>query len=199
MRNLLLLIIFSVVLGISAWLLIPGGMVNTASHQAMDGKADIGGDFTLTDQHGATVDSKNLRGKWLLVFFGFTRCPDICPVGTMTISQVAERMQEDRLAPVFITVDPARDDVKTLADFSKSFSPRLTFLTGSNAAIEAVERTYKVYAAKRQNPEAPDGYQMDHSGFIYLMNPQGQYAAHFPYDITANRLADALRAQMKTP
>lgn len=199
MRNLLLLLFIIITLGVSAWVLIPDGMVNTASHKAATGVAEIGGDFILTDQRGKTIDSKRLRGKWLLVFFGFTHCPDICPVGTMTISQVADRMKEDRLAPLFITIDPQRDDVKTLADFSKNFSPRLTFLTGSEASIDAVEHAYKVYAAKKQNLAMADGYQMDHSGFIYLMDPQGQYAAHFPYNVTADALADALRDRMKRP
>lgn len=161
--------------------------------ETSQGKADIGGSFTLIDQEGHHVSDSDFRGKYMLVFFGFTSCPSICPVGMATITQAMEKLEADgdanRIQPVFITVDPETDTPARIKEYLANFHPSIIGLTGTPEQIKAVENAYKVYAAKSVNKDMPSGYNVDHSGFIYLMDKNGEYLRHCSYDEKPDKLA----------
>src|SRR6185437_773362 len=130
----------------------------------------IGGPFTLVDQSGKRVTQADFRGRWMLVYFGYTFCPDVCPTELQTIAGALDKLGPDAasIAPLFITIDPARDTPAILADYVKLFDNRLIGLTGSAKEIDDVAREYRVYYAKvTQN--SGGSYLMDHSSFAYLM------------------------------
>ncbi len=162
----------------------------------------IGGPFTLTDARtGARVTDANYRGQWMLVYFGYTFCPDVCPTDLqkMVAALTAMGPAADRITPIFITVDPARDNAAVLARYVGLFSPRLVGLTGSAAQVDAVTAAYRVYVQKvpPASPGAP--YLVNHSAFMYLMSPKGKLAAIFPADATAQDLARQMAKDTATP
>ena len=163
--------------------------VDTASGAA------IGGPFTLVDARGQTVTDRNFHGKWMLVYFGYTFCPDVCPTTLTNIAQalVQLRSHATDLLPVFITIDPQRDTPKVMGDYVKAFDPRIVGLTGSKAQIAKVAQEYHVYYAKQANSGSGDDYLVDHSSFVYLMSPQGKFAKVMPGSLSAGEMADAIR------
>lgn len=146
----------------------------------ISGQALVGGPFTLTDHTGRRVTEKDFLGKPILVFFGFTFCPDVCPSGLQVISAALDKLGSKGRAvvPLFITVDPERDTPDKLAAYVKSFHPRLVGLTGTAEEIRAVAKAYRVHYAKAQDPKS-SAYTMDHSALVFLMDQKGQYAAHY--------------------
>ncbi len=157
-----------------------------------------GGAFTLTDMNARQVTQADYAGRFLLIYFGFTYCPDVCPTGLdrmgAALDTLAARdaVMAARIQPLFITIDPARDTPDTMADYVKYFHPRLIGLSGTSAQIDAVKRAYRVYAAKIKNPDNPDNYTMDHSSFFYLMDGQNRFVKHFDHLIDPTRMADIL-------
>jgi protein SCO1/2 len=145
------------------------------------GKALVGGPFALTDQSGKRVTDKDYGDRYMLVFFGFTACPDICPASLQLISAVLDNLgpKADRIAPIFISVDPERDTPEKLAAYVKNFNPRFIGLTGTPEEIDAVAKAYRVYYKKVPNAEVPGDYSMDHTSIMYLMGPDGEYVTHF--------------------
>jgi protein SCO1/2 len=172
--------------------LLPGGNVRAL------GQALIGGPFSLTDHTGKRVTDRDFRGRYMLVFFGFTFCPDVCPSGLQTIAAALDKLgpKAKEITPLFITVDPERDTPAQLATYVESFHPRLVGLTGTPAEIDAVIKAYRVYAKKVVDPKSTAGYTFDHSTFIYVMGPDGAYRTHFTHatsvDVMAERLAKLL-------
>jgi protein SCO1/2 len=158
------------------------------------GKALIGGPFTLTDATGKRVTDKDYRGRYMLVFFGFTSCPDICPAGLQLISAALENLgsKADRITPIFISVDPERDTPQKLAAYVKNFNARLVGLTGTPEEIADVAKAYKVYYKKVPNEAAPGDYGVDHTGIIYLMGPDGEFVSHFTPTTTVDELTAKL-------
>jgi protein SCO1 len=162
------------------------------------GQALVGGPFALTDQTGKRVTDKDFRGRYLLVFFGFTNCPDVCPSALLVMAAALDKLgpKGQKITPVFITVDPERDTPAQLATYLKSFHPSLVGLSGTPAEIEAVTKAYRVYVKKVADPKSSAGYTFDHSAIIYLMGPDGAYLAHFTHasnvDTMAERLAKLL-------
>ncbi len=144
-----------------------------------DAGAAIGGPFTLTDGDGRTVTDRDLRGRYLLVYFGYTFCPDVCPTTLNALAGALTAMgrDADRVTPVFITVDPERDTPSVLRSYVAAFSPRLRGLTGTPAQIATVEREYRVYAARHVTGPGPGDYSMDHTSLIYLMDPRGRFVS----------------------
>jgi len=157
------------------------------------GTALVGGPFTLTDQDGRKVTEKDFLGKYMLVFFGYTYCPDICPTELQVMSAALDSMgaKADVIQPVFVSVDPERDTPELLKQYVGNFHPRLIGLTGTPDEIASVAKTYRVFFSKVEN-SAPDTYLMDHSTIIYLMDPQGRFLKHFTYTNDAPGLAKAL-------
>ena len=157
--------------------------------------AAIGGPFTLTDGAGKTVTDQTFRGKYMLVYFGYTFCPDVCPTTLNDVAQAIDKLgaAADKLQPLFITVDPARDTPQVVGQYAAAFSPRLTGLTGSAAQIATVAKEYRVYYAPHKTGPNPGDYTMDHSSILYVMDPSG----HFAGVIRADEGADALAADLK--
>jgi protein SCO1/2 len=145
------------------------------------GEADIRSKFSLTDHTGRPVTEADFAGRWQLVFFGFTNCPDICPTTLAYIASVLDLLGDraDRVAPLFITVDPVRDTVPVMAAFVAAFHPRLIGLTGTEAQVAEAAQNFRVYSEKMADASAPDGYLMAHAGYIYLMTPKGRFEAVF--------------------
>ena len=156
---------------------------------------EIGGPFALTDHQGQKVTEEDFRGKYLLVFFGFTYCPDICPTTLSDMSSVVEALDQDasRITPLFITVDPERDDPETLADYLSHFNPAIVGLTGSPEEIDAVSAGYHVY--RKKNGQG-DNYLIDHSAVTYLMSPEGAYLLHFSHGTDPFDMAQAILDEM---
>lgn len=165
-----------------------------ASSPTTSGEATIGGNFTLTDTDGKPFTNELLKGKYSLVFFGFTRCPAICPTALSGITQALNLLGADaaKVTPVFVTVDPERDTPEVMKEYATHFHPSLVALTGTPEQVTQAEQAYKVYASK-QPLEGSEDYTMDHSGYIYLMDKNGRYAAHFAHDIAPEDLAEALK------
>lgn len=143
------------------------------------GASSVGGPFALTTQDGATLSDKDLRGAPFLIFFGFTHCPDICPTKLFEISEVlrAAGAKGAALRALFVSIDPARDTPDTLKSYLGSFDPRITGLTGDQAAIDAVVRAYRAYAKKV--PLKDGDYTMDHTALVYLMDKRGGFVGAF--------------------
>lgn len=176
----------------SAALLVLGGqgpMVETT------GKALIGGPFTLVDQTGRTVTDQDFRGRYMLVFFGFTHCPDVCPAELQVMSDALDELgpKADEIVPIFITLDPERDTQEVMGAFVKNFGSRFVGLTGSPEAIAAAADAYRVaYAKIWEDTRKPD-YSIDHSGLVYLMGKDGEYITQFPYGTPAAKMTETLR------
>lgn len=167
---------------------------NSGGPTVNSGKALIGGPFSLTDHTGKRVTEKDFASTKKLVFFGFTSCPDICPTGLQTIASALDQLGEksSRIATLFITIDPARDTPEKLAEYVKSFHPRISGLTGSPEEIAAVAKAYRVYFQKVADEKNPGDYTVDHSAFLYLMDENGQYIRHFAHSVDPGTLAAEL-------
>lgn len=159
----------------------------------------IGGSFSLIDQDGKPVTEKDYADSYKLVFFGFTNCPEICPTGLQKIAAVMEVLGDkaQKIQPLFITVDPARDTPDVMKDYAALFDPRIIGLTGTEEQIKAVEAAYKVYAAKVDDAAANDGYTMNHSAYIFFMSPQGELLALFSGDDSAQDMMDEIFKKLK--
>jgi len=158
----------------------------------------IGGPFTLVAPDGTTVTEQTYRGKWLLVYFGFTFCPDTCPTTLLEIATALEKLgpEADRLQPLFITVDPLRDTPAVMGNYTQSFHPRIIGLTGTPQQIAAVAQEYGVYYAPHRTGPAAEDYVMDHGTYLYLMDPHGKFVRGFDADTPGDRLAEAVRGAM---
>ena len=158
----------------------------------------IGGAFSLTDQNGMRRSQADFAGRPMLIYFGFTYCPDVCPTALDIMGGALDKLQAldagayERLQPIFISVDPARDTPPVLRDYLTYFHPRLSGLTGSTADIDAVKRIYKIYAARSLQEDENGNYNVDHSSFFYLMDENNHYLAHFDHAMTPDQLAENL-------
>ena len=171
-------------------ILIVSGRVSAPVAQQV---AAIGGPFELTDQNGRTVTERDLKGRPFLVFFGFTRCPDICPTTLFEVSEIMRALGKDadRVGALFITVDPERDTPAALKDYLTSCDPNLAGLTGEPAAVAAVAKAYRVYFKKV--PLDQGGYTMDHTAIVYLMDKDGRFVSPFNMKRTTEAAAADLR------
>ena len=164
-----------------------GGVAGTALANA------IGGPFHLIDQNGKAVSDADLKGKWQLVFFGYTHCPDTCPTALNEISLALDQLgvKRDEVEIVFITVDPERDTPEALKAYVTSFDAPILALTGTPEQVAQAAKGYRVYYAK--HPEAGGDYSMDHSSVIYVMDPQGHFTASFTHESTPEQIAERLK------
>jgi protein SCO1/2 len=162
--------------------------------QTSAGKALIGGPFSLLEADGTRVTEQTFAGKPMLVYFGFTNCPDVCPAGLQVISAALDKLgpKAEGITPLFITVDPERDTPQVLGEYVKSFNPRIIGLSGSPEDVAAVTKAYRVYVNKVPNEKEPERYGVDHSSFMYLMNAKGEYVKHFLHTVDVDQLADEL-------
>jgi protein SCO1/2 len=181
-----------------AFLLLPQARDRLFSHpqSSTSGKALIGGPFSLIDADGKRVTDESYRGRYMLVFFGFTSCPDICPAGLQLISAALDKLgaKADKVTPIFITLDPERDTKEKVGAYVKNFNARLVGLTGTPEEIAQVAKEYRVYYKKVPTEGGgPGAYGLDHSSIIYLMDPNGEYVTHF----TPSTQVDELTARLE--
>ncbi|HEX2594200.1 MAG TPA: SCO family protein [Rhizomicrobium sp.] len=168
-----------------------------SSGQITTGEALIGGPFALEDQTGTLRTDKDFRGKYLLIYFGYTFCPDVCPLSLGVMDDALRKLPKDKtnaIVPVFITVDPERDTSKVLKDYLAGFGPGWVGLTGNLTETEIVAKEYRVYFAKA--PLKDGGYAVNHSSTIYLMGPDGRYIANFDESIGPDQLAAELKKRV---
>ena len=160
--------------------------------------ARLGGPFTLINQDGRQVSERDFRGKNQIVYFGFTYCPDVCPVDLQVIGQAMRLLEKSdpqlaaRVQPVFISVDPERDKPAVLKQYVSAFHPRLIGLTGTPEQIADVSRKYGVYSQKAEDPGATE-YKVDHSRIVMLFGPKGEPLAILPHDQGAQAVADEIK------
>ncbi len=167
--------------------------------QTPDPLADrFGGPFTLTASDGRRVTDKDFLGRFALIYFGYTHCPDVCPVDLLVIAEAMKALGADaaKIQPLFITVDPARDTPEPLGDFVGSFDPRILGLTGSEADIAAAVRAYKVHRVKYTPANDPANYGIDHSSLAYLMGPDGKFRTLIPHGTRSERMAEILASYL---
>ncbi|PPC83529.1 MAG: SCO family protein [Hyphomicrobium sp.] len=184
---------------IIAYVTLPNSSINTtapadSSGTKVTGTALVGGPFALTDQTGKRVTEKDFLGKYMLVFFGFTNCPDICPSGLQVVSAALDKLgtKADDITPVFVTLDAKRDTPEKLAAYVKSFHPRLVGLTGSEDDVAAAAKAYRVYFQKIVDEKTPDSYSYDHAALFYLMGKDGAFVAPIPHTTDVNEVVAAL-------
>ena len=153
----------------------------------------IGGPFRLVDQNGKTVTDADLKGKWSLVYFGYTHCPDACPTALNDIAIALDELGPQRTAvrPVFVTVDPERDTPEVLKSYVTAFDAPILALSGTPEKIAQAAKGYRVYYAK--HPEAGGDYSMDHSSVIYVMDPEGRFTASFTQENSPEEIAERLK------
>ncbi|MGK7870195.1 SCO family protein [Falsiroseomonas sp. E2-1-a20] len=158
----------------------------------------LGGPFSLVDQTGKPVTEADFAGRFLLVYFGFTYCPDVCPTELGTIASAIDALEDQgaQVTPMLITIDPERDTPEALADYVTRFHPRMVGLTGTPEQVAAAARAYRVYYAKAQRPEM-SAYLMDHSSFIYLVGPDGRVRTLFRPETTPEAIAQSVRAHLR--
>lgn len=162
------------------------------------GTAAIGGEFSLVDQNGNGFTQEDLKGHYSLVFFGFANCPDMCPTALTSITQAMELLPEDiasRIIPVFITIDPKRDTPEALKNYATNFHPRLVALSGTQEQTAQAANAFKVYH-QVADPTVKD-YMVNHSGFIYLMDENGNYVRHFSHTTAPEAMVENLRSVVK--
>jgi cytochrome oxidase Cu insertion factor (SCO1/SenC/PrrC family) len=162
----------------------------------MYGRGTVGGPFTLTDQAGRQRSDTEFRGKLMIVYFGYTYCPDVCPTDLMAITQALDALGSaaEGVQPVFITIDPERD-TKLLADYVAAFHRSLIGLTGSAEEIRKVAHSYKAFYSKVQGERSGE-YWIDHAGVIYLMGRNGEYLGFMPPQTDPDRLTEILRKHL---
>jgi protein SCO1/2 len=154
----------------------------------------VGGTFALTSGDGKPVTDTDFRGKYMLVYFGYTYCPDVCPTTLNAVADALDKLgpKADKIKPLFITVDPKRDTPAVVKQFAAAFGTRIEGLTGSAAQIATVAKEYRVYYAEHRTGPGPDDYTMDHSSVLYLMGPDGRFIAPIRADMPGDRMAAAL-------
>ncbi len=158
----------------------------------------IGGAFSLKDQTGKTRTDADFRGQLLLVYFGFTYCPDICPTDLQAISLAMDQLGADaaKVQPLFVTLDPERDTVEHLAQYVPLFHPRLIGLTGSLSDVAKAADAYRVFYKRVKTGDKPDDYTLDHTAFVYLVDRDGKYLGFFPPGTDAPRLVEMIRPHL---
>ena len=172
-------------------------VLERVSPATISGEALIGGPFELTDQDGNKVTDQTYKGKLMLIYFGFTFCPDACPTALGVMSAALDKLDvaAERVVPMLITVDPERDTPPVLKDYVSNFHPRMVGLTGTPEQVAQAAKAYRVFYQKASGATAGD-YLMDHTLLIYLMDGEGKYLKHFTPDATPDQIADEIRKHL---
>lgn len=159
---------------------------------------ELGGPFSLIDQYGHRRTLKEFEGKYVLIYFGYTYCPDICPLGLNHISKALTLLGQDRdkIVPIFITIDPLRDTVELLKLYAQNFNANFIMLTGTTAEIEAVKKDYKVFAKRSDKDDKMSDYLLDHSTLVYLLNKKGQFIRMFPHSTDPEKMAAYINSEI---
>jgi protein SCO1/2 len=190
----IVVVTFAIVLGGTEYFAKRGS--ETTAGSARSGASSVGGPFTLVNHKGEQVTEKDFLGGYMLVFFGYTYCPDVCPTALSDIAGVLDMLSEEKaqkITPVFVSVDPARDTPAHLAEYVGFFHPRTVGLTGSEEQIKAAARAYRVYYRKN-DPAGGDeqDYLVDHTSIIYLIGPEGNLVTHFSHGTDPQAMAERI-------
>lgn len=197
-RNMTSFVLAGLALGALAGVLWLGGPSSqTAIPQGSatyTGKALVGGPFTLTDTSGKRVTEKDFLGREMLVFFGYTHCPDICPSALQVMAAALDKLgdQAKNVVPVFISLDPERDTPDKLRDYLSSFGPRFVGLTGSVDEVAAAAKAYRVFYQKVPDAKSASDYTVDHAAIIYLMGKNGEFVTHVPHTTNVDQVVSTL-------
>ena len=170
--------------------------VTTPGTVTTSGTATIGGPFTLVATNGQNVSDQTYRGKWALIYFGYTYCPDACPTALNSISVALEKLGSDagNVQPLFVTVDPKRDTRDVMIEYLKPFDKRILGLTGTKDEIDSVIKKFHLYVSQDKSETVGDDYLVSHSSYIYLMDPQGTFVDV----IQGNAAGDAIAVWLHT-
>jgi protein SCO1/2 len=185
--------ILAVVVGLGLGFLIPVGQPGLEVSQSF-----IGGEFEMVNHLGETVTQETFKGRHMLVYFGYTFCPDVCPTELQSVTVALNDMGKtaDKITPVFVTIDPERDDVAAVREYIGFFHPRLVGLTGTPAQVQTITDAFGVFYARARDTGETSDYLMDHSSLIFLMDEDGQYITHIRNgtspEVMARLLTDAL-------
>ncbi|MEP3248129.1 MAG: SCO family protein [Sneathiella sp.] len=174
--------------------ILPGAPGSNKRSGVIAGAPQIGGEFSLVNNKGEAVTDKDFQGKLMLVFFGYTFCPDVCPTEMQTFSQVMAELGDkaDQVTPVFITVDPQRDTVQVVDEFVQSFHPSIVGLTGTDEQVDDVKKKYRAYGQKVDEGD-DEYYLVDHTSFTYLMGTDGKLATVFSYGTTPEEITKTIK------
>ena len=187
------------VAGVCRWLLLVAAafvLPASAADKPAPFPVAFGGPFMLTDHTGMARTQADFHGRHMLVYFGYTYCPDICPTTLQSMIAALDELGPlaERVQPVFVTVDPGRDTPEVLADYVAAFHPRLIGLTGSESEIRAAARVYRVHRRKVVTADGDaEDYLVDHGSLTYLMGPDGGFVTLFPFQTGPERMAEVLR------
>ena len=198
MRNFLFTVVLLLILVTSVQLWITQD--RTSQKKEMDqsfgqGEAQIGGAFTLTDQTGKLVHNSDFHGHITLVYFGFTQCPDVCPVTLMLLTKAMGLLGDkaDQVIPLFISVDSEHDSPAVMQNYITSFDKRMVGLTGTPEQVRQAQEAYKVYAAKKESADKEAGdNSFDHSSYIYVMGKDGKFLAVLPSTATETEVSQTV-------
>ena len=202
-RNGTIALVAGILLAVAAGIGISELLVGSAEDRNPGGSssaaASVGGPFTLVDQDGETVTEETFRGKYMLIYFGFTFCPDVCPteLGVMTSALKALGEDAEKVQPIFITIDPERDTPEVMARYVQLFHPRLVGLTGTPEQIDRVAKSYHVFYRKAADETSSAEYTMDHSSIVFLMGPDGEYLKLFPPQTPPDKMAEAIASYIE--
>ena len=173
-------------------------MCQLSATRAATPPVTVGGSFALTAPDGSAVTDQTYRGKWLLVYFGYTSCPNTCPTALLEIAKALGTLGPDaaELQSIFITVDPQRDTLEVIAEYTQSFDPRIIGLVGNPQQTAAVAKEYGAYCVRHNTGPGAEDYVIDHSSYLYLMDTSGQFVRAFDADTPGESVGDALRQLM---
>ena len=181
------------------WMVAPPSP-ETAGAVKVVGGDRIGGDFTLVDHRGQKATDRDFRGSYMFVYFGYTFCPDVCPTDLQLMSEALDDLGPagDKIIPIFVTIDPERDTVAVMADYVSNFHKRFVGLTGTAEQVAAAAKTYGVFYSKFVGKrDAGEDYLMNHSAFIFVMDPDGRLAAAFPAGTPGKTMARRIRSEIR--
>jgi protein SCO1/2 len=158
----------------------------------------LGGPFTLENSDGKPVTDRDFRGRYMLVYFGYTFCPDVCPTTLNAVADAMERLgpRARKVQPLFITIDPRRDTPSVMKQYVAAFGHDIVGLTGSADQVAAAAKAYRVYFAEHRTGPGPDDYSMDHSSILYLMGPDGRFIAPIRADASGEEIAKTIGGLM---
>ena len=186
----------AVALGVYA---LVAGQQAPVQQQTATSEVPIGGPFELVDHTGKTVTDKTYAGKYMLIYFGFTYCPDICPTELQVIANALDKLSPselDAVQPLFVTVDPERDTVTEMAGYVEHFHDDLIGLTGSQEQVTNMADAYRVWFKRMEDEDSTAGYTMEHTNIVYLMGPDGKYADHFTFNVKADEMAERISKRL---
>jgi cytochrome oxidase Cu insertion factor (SCO1/SenC/PrrC family) len=195
-KNALLILLLVVAMAFGGFLWLRGDQVPQLGKNMVTGQIAVGGPYALTDQDGKPRASTDFGGKYQLIYFGYTFCPDVCPTTLALMAATLDRLgaDKDRIVPVFITIDPERDTPDAIKKYVAAFGPQFIGLTGTPDQIAKVEKEFRVYAKK--GPVENGTYAMDHSSVMYLMGPDGKLVSFYDEATTPEDLAQQLKSKL---